>query len=255
MPSSTWKVAAGLAAFWFTLGAGAQQVQENAAKPGNSGDWKSGNPANQQPEPRVKDDRTATTAEDAMSQQAGASGTAGQSASGSAAAGAKMAVNRSDQQAIIDMAMANMTEVELGKVAQAKSANAEVKQFAQQMIDDHGKALADVQQLAQSKGVTLPGSLDSMHNAELAKMQGMSGAAFDKAYLAKAGVADHKKVHSQLMLIQKRAKDPDVKALAAKMLPVVEQHLNAAEKMSPGKAKMPPDVGSATEHVQGKPTH
>jgi len=86
-------------------------------------------------------------------------------------------------------------------------------------------------------------------------MQGMSGAAFDKAYLAKAGVTDHKKVHAQLMLIQKRAKDPDVKAQAAQMLPVVEQHLNAAEKMSSGKAKMPPDVGAATEHAQGKPTH
>lgn len=253
MPTPMTKGAAAAFLLMFALGAGAQQIQENAAKPGNSGDWTSGNPANQQPEARVKDTRTPTPGADAMSQQAGASGTAGQSASG--AASTKMAVNRPDQQAIIDMAMANMTEVELGKAAQAKSANAEVKQFAQQMIDDHGKALADVQQLAQGKGVTLPASLDSMHNAELSKMQGMSGAAFDQAYLAKAGVADHKKVHTQLLLIQKRAKDPDVKALAAKMLPVVEQHLNAAKKMSSGKATMPPDVGAATEHVQGKPTH
>jgi putative membrane protein len=142
-------------------------------------------------------------------------------------------LNAADQQIVKDMAMANMAEVELAKLAQSKSQNADVKAFAQQMIDDHGKALSDVQTLAQNKGVTLPAALDSKHQKEADKLGAKSGDAFDKAYMSKAGVADHKMVHAKLEKDAKRAKDDDVKALANKMLPTVAQHLDHAQKMKP----------------------
>lgn len=176
---------------------------------------------------------------------------------GGSGGSASSSLSNSDQQLVKEMAVANMAEVDMGKMALAKSSNEDVKRFAQQMIDDHGKALADVQALAQAKGVTLPGSLDAEHNAEAAKLNGMSGSAFDKAYMAKGGVADHKKTLAKLKGIEKRAKDADVKAAATKMIPTVEQHLHSAEQVAGPKAKatMPPDVGGANEHAQGKPTH
>lgn len=139
---------------------------------------------------------------------------------------------KSDQRIVIDMAQANMAEIALAKVAQSKSQNDQVKQFAQQMIDDHGKALADVQQLAQSKGVTLPAEPTRAQQAEAAKMSKMSGAAFDTAYLKQAGVSDHQKVHNMLQKDAGKAKDADVKALGAKMLPTVDQHLTMAQQMA-----------------------
>lgn len=167
--------------------------------------------------------------------QSGTSGTSGSTTSGSAAAtpaaAAAASLSKGDQKIVMDMARANMAEIEAGKLAQSKSQSDQVKNFAQQMIDDHTKALNDVQALAQTKGVTLPTDLDSKHKAMAAKLGGMSGDAFDRAYMAQAGVADHEKVHSMLQQTQSRAKDPDVKALAAKMLPTVEQHLNAARQM------------------------
>jgi predicted outer membrane protein len=162
------------------------------------------------------------------------SGSSGQGATagGAAAAGAsKGSVSKADEKIIKDMAMANIAEIETGKIAQSKSQNDQVKSFAQQMIDDHSKALSELQTLAQQKGVTLPTEPDSKHKAMATKLQAMSGDAFDKAYMAQAGVSDHKKVHSMLMSDEKRAKDPDVKAAAAKMAPVVEQHLKSAEQM------------------------
>jgi predicted outer membrane protein len=174
---------------------------------------------------------------------------------GSASAGSSLSLG--DQQFIKQMAVANMAEVDMGKMALSKSSNEEVKRYAQQMIDDHGQALGDVQALAQAKNVTLPGSLDAVHNAEAAKLNGMSGAAFDRAYMARGGVRDHKKTVAKLRGIEQRAKDADVKAAAGKMLPVVEQHLRAAEQIAGtmGKAAMPPEVGGANAHEQGKPTH
>lgn len=162
-------------------------------------------------------------------QMGGTSGAAG----ATAAAGS---LSKGDQKILEKMALANMAEVEAGKMAQTKSQNEQVKSFAQQMIDDHGKALADVQQLAQQKGVTLPTEPDAKHKAMAVRLDKMSGDAFDKAYMAQAGVSDHKQVHAMLMQDQKRAKDPDVKALAEKMAPAVEQHLKSAEQMHMAKS-------------------
>jgi len=163
----------------------------------------------------------------------GASG-AGQTAAGGAAAGAKLSA--ADQKAVKDMAMADMAEVESGKLAVSKAQSPEVKAFGQQMIDDHGAALAKVQALAQARGVTLPTELDSKHKAMSAKLEKMSGADFDKAYMAGAGVKDHKDTHAKLMSDAKKIKDPDVKALADQHMPVVEQHLKAAQQMASTKS-------------------
>jgi predicted outer membrane protein len=169
--------------------------------------------------------------------EAGGMSSQGASGTGATAAGAsaKSSLSKADETMLKGMAQANIAEVEAGKLALSKSQNDQVKSFAQQMIDDHTKALSDVQQLAQSKGVTLPTEPDAKHKAMATKLESMSGAAFDKAYMAQAGVADHKKVYSTLMADEKRAKDEDVKALATKMAPVVEQHLKSAQKVAAAK--------------------
>ena len=162
----------------------------------------------------------------------GASG-GGQSAAG-AATGAKLSAG--DEKILKDMAMADMAEVEGGKMAQGKSQNSDVKAFAQQMIDDHTANLNDVKALAQARGVTLPTEPDAKHKAMAAKLDKMSGDAFDKAYMKQAGVQDHKTVHAKLMAAAKKAKDADLKALVEKTEPVVAQHLKSAEQMPMAKS-------------------
>ena len=92
-----------------------------------------------------------------------------------------------------------------------------------------------MQQLATAKGMTLPTEVDKRHQAMADKLGAMSGDAFDKAYLAQCGVAEHKKVHGMLASAAKKAKDPELRALAGQMQPTVEQHMKAARQM--GKAK------------------
>jgi len=168
----------------------------------------------------------------AASPSMGASG-AGQSAAG-AATGAKLSAG--DEKILKEMAMADMAEVEGGKMAQTKSQNSDVKAFAQQMVDDHTSNLNDVKALAQARGVTLPTEPDAKHKAMAAKLDKMSGDAFDKAYMKQAGVQDHKTVHAKLMTAAKKAKDADVKALVEKTEPVVAQHLKSAEQMKMAKS-------------------
>lgn len=180
-------------------------------------------------------DATSGVTQETMQGRSGAEGT---TAAGSGA------LSKADSKAIMDMAMANMAEVEMGKMAQAKGTSEQVKTFGQQMIDDHGKALAEVQALAQAKGVTLPTELDAKHRREASKLEKLSGAAFDKTYMARAGVRDHKAVHAKLSKIESQAGDADVKALASKMKPVVQQHLNSAQQMGKSKNTSKPDTES-----------
>lgn len=158
----------------------------------------------------------------------GAGQASGQTSSGT---GSATQLTRSDRKMIMDMAMANMAEIEAARTAQTKSQNDQVKNFAQQMIDDHTRALNEVQQVAQAKGVTLPTQLDRAHRAKADKLAAMSGDAFDRTYMAQAGVSDHKKTHAQLRQVQAKAKDPEIKALATRTLPMVDQHLNSAQQV------------------------
>jgi len=160
---------------------------------------------------------------------------AGQSGTKGAMAAGDMKMNKMDSKAIMDMAMVNMAEVEMGKMAQSKSQNAEVKTFAQQMIDDHGKGLTEVQTVAQAKGITLPTELDAKHKAMAAKLAKLEGDKFDKEYMKMGGTGGHKEALAMLNKTEKSAKDADVKGLATKMKPTVEQHLKAAQQMPAAK--------------------
>ena len=161
----------------------------------------------------------------------GASGASG--AAGATASGAKL--SKGDEKILKDIAMADMAEVAGGKLAQSKGQSSEVKAFGQQMIDDHTANLNEVKTLADARGVTLPTEPDAKHKAMAAKLEKMSGADFDKAYMKQAGVQDHKTVHAKLMADAKKAKDADVKALVEKTEPVVAQHLKSAEQMNTAK--------------------
>lgn len=138
---------------------------------------------------------------------------------------------KADADRLVAIAQANMAEVAAGKIALEKSSNAEVKSFAQQMIDDHGKGLDDTKKLAATKNLTLPSEPDAAHKKMAADLQKLSGAAFDREYVNKAGVEDHAKVHAALKKDIASAADADVKALATKLEPVVAHHGEMAKKL------------------------
>jgi putative membrane protein len=151
------------------------------------------------------------------------------SASSNAAASA---LPRADAGMLRDIAHANLAEIETGKLAMDKATDPKLKEFAKMMVDDHTKALGDVQQLAQSKNVTLPTDPDVKHKAAMTKLKVMSGGMFDKSYIKNAGVGDHQSTEKLLKKTQASAKDADVKALATKMLPVVQAHLKHAQDLN-----------------------
>jgi putative membrane protein len=141
-------------------------------------------------------------------------------------------VSKDDQQMMLDIAHANLAEIETGKLALDKSKNDQVKQFAQKMIEDHTTAMKELEKLALSKGISLPAETDLKHKAVATALKALSGDTFDKQYMSRVGVADHERTHELLEKTQKNAKDPELKAYAQKILPIVHQHLTMAQKMA-----------------------
>ncbi len=125
---------------------------------------------------------------------------------------------------INDAAPGGMAEVELGKTALQKSSNADIKAFAQKMVDDHSKAGDELKQLAAQKKVTLSTELLPAHKQLMDKLSKLSGADFDKEYV-KAMLEAHNKDVTAFESVSKTAGDADVKAFATKTLPTLKMHL------------------------------
>lgn len=137
-------------------------------------------------------------------------------------------LSRSERKFIEEAAKGGMAEVQLGKLAAEKAENAQVKQFGQRMVDDHGKANSQLKQLASAKNVSLPQEIDRSHQREYERLQKLSGAQFDREYM-KHMVSDHKKDVKEFQKTAKSAKDPDVKNFAQTTLPTLEEHLRLAQ--------------------------
>lgn len=128
-------------------------------------------------------------------------------------------------------AQANLAEVDAGRLAVKKTSNAEVKRFAQHMIDDHTQANAELSDLAHKKGFDLPTQADEAHQKDAARLAGMSGADFDRSYMMMM-VNDHQKAVAMFEKYAAEASDPDVRAFAKKMLPTLQDHLKMARELS-----------------------
>ena len=134
-------------------------------------------------------------------------------------------------------AQGGMLEVRLGKIAKEKAARQDLKDFGAMMATDHGKAGGELKAVATKNGVTLPTDLDAKHKAIVDRLNKLSGAEFDKAYISEM-VKDHEKDGIAFEAASKTAKNADVKGFAAKTLPVIKFHLKKIKAIAAGDKKM-----------------
>jgi len=149
-------------------------------------------------------------------------------ASGATATVIRSALARGDLSFISDAAQGGMAEVALGKLAQQRASDPQVKRFGEQMAQDHGKANEQLMALAAAKGVTPPAAPSRAQERDAQRLAKLSGAEFDRAYMEHM-VDDHKKDVSAFRKASKSAADAEVKAFAARTLPTLESHLQMAQ--------------------------
>lgn len=122
-------------------------------------------------------------------------------------------------------------EIHMGRLGQQHASSPAVKEFAQRLVQDHQKAQQELQTLASARGLQFKEEHDK--HDKLAKKH---GAEFDKEFIKEA-VKEHRKDVKAFEKEAKKAKDPEVRAWAEQTLPVLQEHLQIAERLEKEVAK------------------
>jgi putative membrane protein len=179
--------------------------------------------------PAFAQNQGTTSGSNTTGSQSGSGATGSQSGtSGSGTASSRLSVG--DDKFVRDAAESSLAEIALGQLGVQKATNADVKSFAQKMIDDHTQANSKLAPIASQKGVTLPTQPSAMHRAAADRIAKLSGAEFDRAFMDQM-VMDHQKVVAEFQHVSKGGKDADVKSFASTMLPNLQEHLRMAQDL------------------------
>ena len=147
------------------------------------------------------------------------------------AAAAPAAIN--DAQIAHIVVTANSIDSAAGVVAEPKATSDDVKQFARMMVTDHGAVNAQAVALATKLGVTPEDNETSRQlmagaTESATKLQGLTGAAFDRAYMERE-VGYHEAVIGALdNTLIPNAQNAELKDLLVKSRPAFVAHLERA---------------------------
>ena len=136
---------------------------------------------------------------------------------------------------------ANQVDIDAGKLAESKASDAQVKAFGKQMVTDHTGVNQQAVALAKKLNVTpqdnpTSQSLKTGGAENVKKLTGLSGAAFDRAYVDHE-IAYHEQVLDAIdKVLVPNAKNEELKALIVKVRPAFVAHLEHA-KMVKGQIK------------------
>jgi putative membrane protein len=136
-----------------------------------------------------------------------------------------------DRMFVMKAMQGSLAEIQLGQLTLQKSENPQVKQFAQRMVDDHTKLNEQMKPVAQQLGVNVPSQVSKKDRNTMAKLQGLSGSAYDQAYI-KDMVKDHKQDLSEFQMEASSGQDQTVKDAANQGGKVIAQHLQMAQQMA-----------------------
>ena len=150
---------------------------------------------------------------------------------GLATMGAAWAQGMTAQDFVNQAASGGLFEVQSSELALQKSQDANVQEFAKQMITDHTANNQELIATAQAEGLTVPTQIPSPQAELMQTIQGAEGDAFDTAYV-QAQTTAHE---TAVTLYQTYAQGGDNQALVAyaqKSLPALQQHLEHVQGMA-----------------------
>lgn len=117
------------------------------------------------------------------------------------------------------------TEIALARIAVTKAQSSEVRSFAQQMLNDHRQIATNIDNFALQRGYVVNWNITPEQQATIDRLNALSGAAFDDAYMQEM-VRAHT---STVSLLQAQSNSgTETATLARETLPTVEHHLMMA---------------------------
>lgn len=128
-------------------------------------------------------------------------------------------------------ATSDQFEIESSRMALKKTKNEKLRDYANMMIEDHGKSTKQLTQIASTKKIKPTPKFSPEQQKMTAELKAAAaGAAFEQAYL-KGQVAGHEKTLAMLQAYSDRGTDAELKGFAKQMIPTVQRHLEEARTL------------------------
>jgi putative membrane protein len=147
------------------------------------------------------------------------------------ASGASSAQSFVDQSFLRKTLENSVAQQQMGQLAAEKSPSDDVKQFGQKMAQIHQELSTQIEPVAKQLGVDQPKGPSKKDKQEIEKMQALSGAQFDTAFLS-AMLKDQQTDVKGFKSEEQSAQDPTVQRLAKLDEPVLSQHLQILEQLA-----------------------
>ena len=136
-----------------------------------------------------------------------------------------------DQQLVAQVAAGNVLEVRLGQTAHNKATNVAVREFGQRMVNEHSTLQKQWMDVAKKSAIPFKADLSPTQVQEFERLNQLSGAEFDRAYMD-AMVQGHQTKLSSLQSERSASHSSGVRQLIESTLPIVQQHLIQAQQIA-----------------------
>jgi len=136
-----------------------------------------------------------------------------------------------DNDFVTKASICGSTEVALGRLAQVRASDPEIRKYADKMVNDHQNANNKLMSFAGQKRISVPREIDKKHQECIDKFAKLQGKDFDKEYM-KQMVKDHEEAIKLFEKESEDGKDSDLKAWAGDTLPKLKEHLKEAKKLA-----------------------
>lgn len=138
---------------------------------------------------------------------------------------------RADRRFIEQAAASGLHELQAAQLATTRATDPAVKDYAAMLAQHHGSANSELSQLAATLGVELPSAPPRAMRNELERLGKRTGAEFDREFVREIGIKEHERDIKRFQSASKDVKEPQLKAWIDKTLPVLQQHLAAAQRL------------------------
>ena len=124
----------------------------------------------------------------------------------------------------------NLAEVNLGRIAEDRAEDADVKAFGERMVESHNSMNERWATLAKSNGMRWELGLDPETKQTADRLSDLDDDEFDQAYMTEM-IQRHEQDLAALQRISRSARSSDVRALASDAQSTVREHLSQAQQV------------------------
>ena len=146
-------------------------------------------------------------------------------------AGAQTRPLMDDRAFLLSAAQGRFASIELSRLAAAKASSGDVRRFAEMIVDSSETMNAALLPLLKEHDVTAPAAIDARHKVSRDWLANLSGADFDRAYM-NVMTAKYSNEVTFFRHAAALSQEADVKAWAARILPVAQEHHTRAMEIT-----------------------